>query len=194
MAEGRDSGTLAEMAPIPSTQELEGLLGKYREILAIRMADEVLHEGAAAMQVRMAHLASRFPGSLRELDDMELDEIRQRTGALEAAIRDPAGVQRWMAAVSLFHALTRGALRAKRWLAGRKRVDAELERAYGAWIDGLDYPDEARAWAGDLACIATPPRGKVSAAVMARIGRHFGTTEREAMLLVFGGLRRATRP
>lgn len=190
MARGRDLATLAEMAPIAATQELEGLLVKYRELLAIRLADNVFHEGAATVQARMADLASRFPGSLRELDDMELDEIRLRTGALEAAVRDPARIQRWMEAVSLFHSLTRGALRAKRWLAGRKRVDAELERSYAAWIDGLESSDEARAWAGDLACIVTPPRGRVSGAVLARVGRRLGTTEREAALLVFGGLRR----
>ena len=87
------------MAPIAATQELEGLLVKYRELLAIRLADNVFHEGAATVQARMADLASRFPGSLRELDDMELDEIRLRTGALEAAVRDPARIQRWMEAV-----------------------------------------------------------------------------------------------
>ena len=71
---------------------------------------------------RMAELAARFPGALREIDDLELGIIRDRIGQLEAVLHGGGRVERWMEAVGLFHALARGALRAKRWLAGRKTV------------------------------------------------------------------------
>lgn len=179
------------MPPDPSYEALEALRGKYVEMLAMRLADHAGDEGDARVRVRMAELASRFPGALRELDDLEIGEIRRRAAALEAVIRDGKGVERWMAALTLFHSLARGALCAKRWLSGRKRVDAEIERAYAASVSALEFPDDARAWAGDLACIASPPRGRVSLAVLARIGRQLGSSERETRELVFGDLRRA---
>lgn len=152
----------------------------------MRLANDTLDEGQAAVRKRMSALASRFPGALRELDELELDDIRRRTAALDAVLNGRNQVERWMEAVTLFHALTRGALCAKRWLSGRKRVDADVERAYGAAVDGCAFPEDARAWARDLACIASPPRGRLSAAVLARVALQLGTTEREVRSLVFG--------
>ena len=96
-----------------------------------------------------------------------------------------------MEAVGLFHSLARGALRAKRWLAGRKTVDAvtileyenEVALATPVVADGL-------AWTSDLARIAHPPRGRIMDLVFARVARTMGTTEREARRLVFGPPRR----
>lgn len=140
-------------------------------------------------RLRMAALASRFPGALRELDDMELDEITRRAAALDAVLRAEGQVEHWMEAIALFHALARGALCAKRWL-GRRPVDVAVERAYEAAVPALAFPEDARAWASDLARIASPPRGRMSAAVLARVALGLGTTERQARLLVFGLLRR----
>jgi hypothetical protein len=180
------------MPPNASRQALEALLLKYTEILTMRAAGIVAQEGEPGIQARMAELASRFPGALRELDDLELDEIRRRIEALEAAIGDASRVERWMEAMTLFHSLARGALCAKRWLSGRRHVDADLERDYAASVHALRFPDDARAWSGQLDRIASPPRGRVSLAVLARVGHHFGTTERAANHLVFGALRRSS--
>ncbi|HXN33523.1 MAG TPA: hypothetical protein VN894_16755 [Polyangiaceae bacterium] len=176
-----------------SRDALEGLRSKYREILALRLAGDPGDEGDATMRKRMAELASRFPGALRELDDLELGEIRGRTAALDAVLREGTGIEPWMEASILFHALARGALCAKRWLVGRKRVDAEVERAYAASATGLAFPDEARAWASDLASIASPPQGRVTQAVFSRVAHLLGTTDREAKRLVFGSRRRGLR-
>jgi hypothetical protein len=178
---------------ILSRKTLEDLRDKYLEILAMRVAARAGDEDDADVRARMAHLASRFPGALRELDDLELDEIRRRIAALDAVLREESGVERWMEAVALFHALARGALCAKRWLLGRKRVDAEVERAYAVEVAALAFPDDARAWAFDLGRIASPPHGRVSSAVFARMADHLGTTEREAKRLVFGTPRRERR-
>jgi hypothetical protein len=151
----------------------------------------------------MAELASRFPGALREIDELELAVIRERIERLDAALRGDGPVERWMEAVGLFHSLARGALRAKRWLAGRKTVDAITVLAYASDVAGVADPAgpagasavdgavaDGLAWTGELARIAAPPRGRIMDLVFARLARKLGTTEREARHLVFGPPRR----
>jgi len=182
---------------------LEQLRSKYGEMLSMRMAHDSGTESAARARERMAALASRFPGALREIDALELGVIRDRIARLDAALRGETAVERWMEAVGLFHALARGALRAKRWLAGRKTVDPATALEYESDVaEALDDPRppadgalaaDALAWAGELAHIAAPPRGRVMDLVFARIARTLGTTEVEARHLVFGPPRRSRR-
>jgi hypothetical protein len=169
---------------------LEGLRYKYAEMLAMRIADESDRADEAAIRARMARLSSRFPGALREIDDLELNEIELRIAAIDVVLREEGEVQRWMEAVSLFHSLARGALCAKRWLARRKHVDAQVERAYAAEASALAFPEEARRWSADLASIASPPRGRLLDLVFARLAQELSISERAARTLVFGLPRR----
>jgi hypothetical protein len=171
-------------------EALDALRDKYATMLAMRVAHDSGEEDAAEVRVRMAELASRFPGALRELDDLELDDIRCRIAALEEVLRGAREVEPWMEAVALFHALARGALSAKRWLAGRKRIDAAVRGAFAAEASALDFPEEARAWTDDLARIASPPRGRVLDVIFPRLARTLGTSEAAARQLVFGAPRR----
>jgi len=178
---------------------------KYGEMLSMRLAHDSGAETEARARQRMAELASRFPGALREIDELELAVIRERIERLDAALRGDGPVERWMEAVGLFHSLARGALRAKRWLAGRKTVDAITVLAYASDVADLAVADPAGpagagavdgavadglAWTGELARIAAPPRGRIMDLVFARLARTLGTTEREARHLVFGPPRR----
>lgn len=146
--------------------------------------------GEAEARSRMSVLARRFPGALRELDDLELDEILRRIAGLQSVLERGAEVDVWMRAVAAFHALARGALCAKRWLGGRKTVDAEVERAYAAAVPALAFPEDARHWQTELPTVALPPAGRVTNAVFALVARHTGVTEPEAHRLVFGVPRR----
>jgi hypothetical protein len=183
---------------------LEQLRKKYGEMLSMRLAHDSGVESEARARERMAELASQFPGALREIDDLDLGVIRDRIGRLDAALRGDAPVERWMEAVGLFHTLARGALRAKRWLAGRKVVDLatvlEYERdiggeACGAPASGATAAEALAAaaltWSSELARIAAPPRGRIMDLVFDRIARTLGTTEPEARYLVFGTSRRS---
>jgi hypothetical protein len=174
-------------------EALGALHHKYVTMLAMRLAHEAGADDALEARAKMAELAARFPGALREIDDLELGEIRRRVEALRVALGGQGEVERWMEALALFHTLARGALCAKRWLAGRKRVDAALEDAYAAAVASLDFPEDARAWRGELARIASPPRGRVMDVVFARLARHLGVSDREARHLVFGASRRDRR-
>lgn len=187
---------------VTTRHTLEQLRRKYSEMLSMRLDHDSGAETEARARQRMAELASRFPGALREIDELELVAIRQRIERLEAALRGDAPVERWMEAVGLFHSLARGALWAKRWLAGRKTVDAVTVSQYESDVGARALPDAAedtgaladeRAWTNELARIAAPPRGRIMDLVFARLARTLGTTEREARHLVFGAPRRGRR-
>jgi hypothetical protein len=174
-------------------ETVEALRAKYAEMLEMRISHDAGGENAALARARMAALASRFPGALREIDDLELDAIRERIARLEAVLRGGAAADPWMEAVALFHSVARGALCAKRWLGGRKSVDGALERAYAADVPGLPFPEDARAWEGHLASVASPPRGRLMDLVFARVAQTLRTTQRDARRLVFGAPRRERR-
>lgn len=167
---------------------LEDLRAKYAEMLTMRLEHASGDEDVEAVRERMNALAARYPGALREIDRLELPEIRRRITALDdvLALRAGAVVEPWMEAVALFHALSRGALVAKRWLRGRKRVDAGLEQQFAESLPALEFPEDTRQWGGDLARLAAPPGGRWTTLVFARVGGALGVSERQARQLVFG--------
>jgi hypothetical protein len=179
---------------VTSRDTLEQLRFKYGEMLAMRLAHEAGQDNEAEARARMAQLASRFPGALREIDDLELGAIRDRIRQLEAALAGAEPGQPWMDATALFHALARGALWAKRWLAGRKIVDDAEARALAVELeaasDGSASFADALVWAADLQRVASPPRGRVMDLVFARVAHTLGTSDGEARRLVFGTPRR----
>lgn len=131
----------------------------------------------------MADLARAFPGALREIDELPLDVIRSRIDELAAAEADPARAASWMRAHARFHALARGALAVKRWLAGRAptaALSAELAILAPSWPER-----EALEWTAELAAIAKPPRGRVMDLVYARLAHELAidvSAAREAVM------------
>jgi len=169
------------------TREMaEGLRAKYAQMLAMRLADGMDDPDGAHARDQMADIAFRFPGALREIDDLELGEIRSRIRGLDAVLHGSAEGEPWMEAIAVFHGLARGALAVKRWLDGRREVDSALQRAFASEVASLPFPEEARSWAGDLARVAAPPRGRLMDLVFARLAEHLGTTNHAARRLVFG--------
>jgi hypothetical protein len=160
-----------------SAHELRDLRDKYEEMLRLRLVHARASEDAAFAEpdprATMAELARRFPGALRELDELPLDAIRGRIEALAAAEADEARREPWMHAQARFHALTRGALAVKRWLRGRALTPALIE-AFPAALGTMAEADEARVWVGDLAVLARPPRGRLMEPIYARLARELG--------------------
>ncbi len=142
------------------------------------------------VRARMRRLAERFPGSLREIDDLPEGEIFRRIRALDIVLGSEHEVEPWMEAVALFHARTRGILVAKRWLRRRKRIDAALQQRFERELVELPFPEDSRAWAPHLASVASPPRGRLLDAVFARIARELELPERDVRGLVFPRLSR----
>jgi hypothetical protein len=188
-----DAVTSRTLGGVLDRGALEELRDKYVTMLAMRRRHDAGTEDATDVKREMAQLAARYPGALREIDDLELREIEARIDALDAAIAGQRQAEPWMQAAARFHALARGALCAKRWLGGRRRVDEVVERDFLAALPELAFPPDARAWAGALDAVAAPPRGRLTDAVFARVGRELGLSERAARRLVFGEPRRQRR-
>jgi hypothetical protein len=175
---------------MPSRKDLRALRDKYDRMLALREAhararsDECFVEPDPRPQ--MAKLAEEFPGALREIDRLPLEVIVARIEALVIAERDASRTERWMHAQVSFHQLARGALVAKRWLAGRKHVTAATRDAFLEVLPTLPRSSDAQLFLEDLARVANPPRGRLMDLVHAKLAASLNVTEREARALVFG--------
>ena len=159
---------------------LAELHDKYARIRRLR--DAHVRGDETDPRDELVRLARAFPASLREIDVLPLAAIDARIEALAAVMRGDAVAEQWMVAQVLFHRLTRGALVAKRWLAGRRAIDAAITHAFVAAALG----PEAEAFADDLALVARPPGGRLTSVVHGKIAAAFGITERESRRLVFG--------
>jgi len=174
-------------------EALQDLRAKYAEMLSMRLADvaqDPVHSAPDRVRHRMRQLAARFPGALREIDELALVEIRRRIMALDSVLALHDEAELWMEAIVVFHSLTRGALVAKRWLGKRKRIDEAVRRGFQQALGELPFPEDSRAWAAHLSTVASPPRGRLLDAVFARIGRELQLPDGDVRGLVFPRLSR----
>lgn len=168
--------------------DLRALRDKYERMLHLREVHARAHAepdfAEPDPRAAMAELARRFPGALREIDELPIDVIRARIEALAAAETDRARLAPWMTALASFHRLARGALAVKRWLAGRALTPA-LETDFVVALPSLEDADDAKLWIEDVHAIASPPRGRVMDLVYVRLARELGvdvTAARAAVL------------
>jgi hypothetical protein len=186
---------------------LERLRAKYATLHALRTAhsrqgaklataaedanasDDANATDRRALRAELAALAAEFPGALRELDELPMADIEARLTALDDVACGRAASAPWMHAVVRFHALARGALAAKRWLRGRKRVTAADRDAYAAATSTMPFADDARAWTLNLAEVAMPRGGRVLGLVFARLASELGLSDADAHALVFAHAR-----
>lgn len=164
-------------------ENLRQLHVKYTEMLRLRRL--ALSDPSHDPTLDMVALARSFPGALRETDLLPLAVVEARLAMLEAAIRGDAPPTPWMGASLRFHSLLRGALVAKRFLAGRRVIDEATLAAFAAHAASEPAPDEILAWQDSLAQVADPPRGRVLDLVFERLASTLGTTDDEARALVF---------
>jgi hypothetical protein len=104
---------------------------KYREIKRLRTVDaaHVALGQAHDPKPQMAALARRFPGALRELDELSMTQIDARLAALDAALTTQS-VPEWAALQVAYHGTYRFALRVKLRAARQgARDEAALEHA-----------------------------------------------------------------
>lgn len=146
---------------------LIALRAKYLEMKRLRLEDEA---GVAAdPRPAMRALASRFPGALREIDELSLETIDARVASLDRAIeRDEP--EPWMIALCRYHAWLRLALALRRGVAGERTQ--ERARAWLAGADGAVDPDRPPPDTIDeetLAAILRPPGGRLSRVVLLRV-------------------------
>jgi hypothetical protein len=124
----------------------------------------------------MASLAQRFPGALRECDELPIEEIERRLAALERALAQRAPAPEWAVLQIGYHGFMRAVLRIKRLAGGRgaehaAAVLAELARSYEP---AADEPPLASFDEAAIAVILDPPDGRLNPWVYARVAAQHG--------------------
>jgi len=164
------------------------LLAKYAEMRELRLGD--LDGSILDPRPRMAALAATYPGALREIDELPLGEIERRIEHLSRLLAPgPPSPEPWVALSWRYHALLRGALGAKRWLA-RRQPDEALRASFEREAGALPHGGDVLAWGDQLAQIASPPRGRLTPLVLRRLAEETGAPPEHIARQLFGHGRR----
>jgi hypothetical protein len=160
--------------------DLIALARKYRALAELRRAEHhVLDEDD--VRVPLQQLAHEFPGALRELDSLPLDEIDRRIDELEEAASRGA-VEPWMEWMHHYHVTMRAALHVKRQLAGRRNVSDRVA------LDIVRAVSRESGYRCDLEfvrAVARPPEGRINVLVFLRLAELFGAEPRVLWLALF---------
>ncbi len=151
-----------------SRSDLAQLARKYRTLGELRRTEH--HVAAAEVRTPLGDLAREFPGALRELDTLPLDEIDRRADRLEAAA-DAGESEPWMEWLYAYHVAMRAALHVKRVLAGARGIDDR--RAFELARDAA----RVTGYRCDVAfvhAVARPPGGRLNAVVFGRLEAELG--------------------
>src|SRR5688572_2064903 len=155
--------------------DLLALARKYRALSELRRAQYRMT--FAEVRAPLRELSREFPGSLRELDSLPLEEIEQKGELLEQAAHG-ARLEPWMMWMHAYHVTMRAALAVKFKLAGRRSISNAL---------ALEIAGEVSSEVGyrcDLEfvfAVARPPEGRINPVVFRRLGLMFDT-EPESLL------------
>lgn len=151
------------------------LRDKYVAMRAMR----VEHEAGAGgdPRERMRALAARFPGALREIDELPLATIEARIAELDEVLRTEREAPRWAIGLAEYHAWMRAALAIRR----EAGVERDRDRAL-AWIEaqpaaGTPSREELRE---ALGAMLRPPDGRLNRWLFERLARREGVS-REAI-------------
>lgn len=137
-------------------------------------------------RAEMAALAARFPGALRELDRLPLDEIDARLDALGHAIDSDARAPDWVRWQAAWHGWLRAALRIRRLVRGTASLEAALACVRAGYVAAADEPPLGCIDAAFVAAVLHPPEGRLTRWAFARVAAEYGTTSAEVEDAVFG--------
>lgn len=153
-------------------EDLERLAIKYR--LLARLRREKAAGAPPPPKATFVALADEFPGALRELDALPLDEIDRRAAALERAARtgdESSVVEPWMTWLAAWHRTLRAALAVKRRLRNGGAPSTERMASLVALASDLAALPLDEAF---VLAVARPPRGRLEAVVEAELVRRLG--------------------
>lgn len=163
-------------------RSLLALADKYRAMRGMRERARLCE--AAEARIDMAALATRFPGALRELDELPPSLLLERLSAIEAALERQAP-ERWMLLQAGYHGFMRAALRIRTLLRSHQdTLPLDLSRA--GYVPAEDEPPLERLGPAELEAISKPPGGRLNPWVFAQVALDHGTTAevvRQALFL-----------
>jgi hypothetical protein len=122
------------------------------------------------MRRDMRVLAAEFPGALRELDALPIEELERRLVAVQAALQG-APAETWIDWMHRYHERMRWALAAKRRIGGRRQLGAaDVQRL----ADALAVEHGSAGRADLVSDVLAPARGRISLVVARSLERDFG--------------------
>jgi hypothetical protein len=150
---------------------LIALSRKYQMLGELRRSQYLVSRLEARPSLQ--RVASEFPGALRELDILPLEEIDRRAEALLAASRS-GQTERWMEWLQEYHVTLRAALSVKRRLAGRRSIGEEDARRLALSL----HDEDGRNWDAEFVLsVLRPPEGRINRVVFRRLESSFGETQ-----------------
>jgi hypothetical protein len=147
--------------------DLLALARKYRALSELRRAQHRMT--FAEVRAPLRELSREFPGSLRELDSLPLEEIERKRELLEQAARG-AELEPWMPLMHAYHLTMRAALAVKLRLAGRRAVSEEAAFEIAA---GVSREIGYRCDLDFVFAVARPPEGRINPVVFRRLALMF---------------------
>lgn len=168
-----------------TAESVSALREKYLEIRRLRV------EHAAGLEAdprrELAALARRFPGALRELDELPMPEIERRLLALDTIVERGAEVPEWVRLQIGYHGLMRAALRIKRFARGRTGADADnvLAELRACYVPASDEPALASFDRAALYAILEPEQGRLNPWVFARVAELYGVPPERVRFALF---------
>src|SRR5262249_15962314 len=141
-------------------ETVRALRDKYREIKRLR--DEDAAGKNPDPRSEMAALARRFPGALRELDELPMDQIEARLHALERLNERMHAVPDWVRLQIGYHGLMRAVLRIKRIAAHSSDAGALLRVLSREYVPAADEPPLASFDRAALEAIMRPDGGRLN--------------------------------
>jgi len=153
---------------------LRALRDKYREIKRLR--DEHAAGLAGDPRQEMAELARRFPGALRELDELPMPDIEQRLAAIEAALQPGGAPPPWARLQIGYHGWMRAVLRIKRIARGRggEHAAAVLASLQTEYRPDVGEPPLACIDLTVVVAVLEPSEGRLNPWVYARVAAELG--------------------
>jgi hypothetical protein len=169
----------------PTADELRAVSRKYEALAALRR--DYQREGKTGERSSLRALAREFPGVLRELDRLPLDQIEERAKLLAGAAEGLVSPEPWMAWMVAYHAAMRAALfvrasTAPAQLGAKKPFDASAARTIAVKASESSGILVDNAF---VCAVVRPPGGRLNRAVFDRLGHEFGVPPDELWEALF---------
>lgn len=167
-------------ACVPSA--LMALRDKYRELLRLRQ--EAMRCPEVDPRPALRKLSERFPGALREIDQLPLSSIQERLSVLDQVCDGGLEPPDWARYFVSYHGWMRASLRLKRICRGLALPSA-VELAEQQYEPAGDEPGWERIGKKGLACILKPPGGRLNPWIFERVAEEHDITAEEVWRALF---------
>lgn len=136
------------------------------------------HEAGRSLDPKpeMRRLAQRFPGALREIDELPLEVIEERVRILDAVVRGAEEPPEWAVYFVAYHGWMRAALRIKRACLGCATSEEAVACVRASYEAAPDEPELEELGEDGIAAITRPASGRLNPWVFERVAAAHGVS------------------